>query len=75
VLPSPALDSNVGKLNFQSVRDRSQFSFRNGEVRAAAVQADQKLGVYPNAGFVQILETGEMDDHLTREFFLIARPA
>ena len=61
--------------NFQSVRDRSQFSFRNGEVREAAMQADQKLWEYPDAGFVQIHETGEIDEHLSGEFCLIARPA
>jgi hypothetical protein len=46
---------------------RSQFLFRNGEARAAAIQADQKLREYPDAGFVQILESGEMDDHLSGE--------
>src|SRR4029077_19391243 len=61
--------------NFQRVRDRSQFPFRNGEVRTAAIQANQKLREYPNPRFVQILETGEMDDHLRGEFSLIARPA
>ena len=65
-----------GVFIFQSAfRDRRQFRLRNGKVRAAAIQADQKLGEYPDAGFVQILETGEMDHHLRSEFCLIARPA
>ena len=41
-------------------------------MRVAAIQADEKFREYPDAGFVQILETGEMDDNFTGEFCLIA---
>jgi hypothetical protein len=41
-------------------------------VKVATIQADKNLRKYPDAGFVQILETGEMDDHLSGEFCLIA---
>src|SRR5271157_2450061 len=43
-----------------------QFSFWDGKPGKAAIQADQKFWEYPDAGFVQILEAAEMDDHLSR---------
>ena len=53
-------------------RDPCQFRLLKGEVREAAIQADQKFREYPDAGCVQILATGEMYDHLSRAFCLIA---
>jgi hypothetical protein len=41
-------------------------------VRVGAIQADEEFWEYPDVGFVQILETGEMDDNFTGEFCLIA---
>ena len=38
-------------------------------------EADQKFREYPDSGFVQIFEAGEMDDHLRIKFCMITRPA
>jgi len=50
-------------------------NFSSGTVRAAAIAANQKLCEYPNTMFVEILEAGEMDDHLSRKLCFFARTA
>jgi hypothetical protein len=44
--------------------------FFNGEMRIAAIHANQKVREYQNAGLVQILDTRKMEDHLGSEFLL-----
>jgi hypothetical protein len=49
-----------------------QFDHRDGKLREATVQADQKLRECPNSGLVDnILEMSEMNYHLSRKFRLI----
>jgi len=48
-----------------------QLGFRDGKFRKATIHAHQKLREYPDTGFVNIFEAGEMDDHFGRKFRLI----
>jgi hypothetical protein len=47
------------------------FSFRHGEFREAAMQADHKLREDPNDGLVQTFESGEMDSKFAGEYPLL----
>src|SRR5689334_24335005 len=57
---------------------QSPFRFRDGEQGESTVQADHQLWEHPDAGLVQIVKAGEVNDHLGCEFCLffgLTRPA
>jgi hypothetical protein len=49
----------------------AQFIFRNGKLRDTTIQADQKLGKYPDDRLVNIFQSGEMDGDLAVELVLV----
>jgi CheY-like chemotaxis protein len=55
--------------------EQRQFLFRDCEPRKAAIQADQELWEYQDAGIGKMFEAGEMDHHLGRKFLFIGRRA
>jgi hypothetical protein len=55
-----------------ALREVRQLLFRDGKFREAAIQANQNLGEYQDAGSVQIPEAGEVDVYLGRKFHSIA---
>jgi hypothetical protein len=50
---------------------QAQFNFRNNEFSDTAIQADNHVGEYPDNGFVNGLQTREMDAHLRSELALV----
>jgi hypothetical protein len=53
----------------------AQFTFRHNEFRYATIQADNKVGEYPNDGLVNIFQSGGMDAHLPLELPQIDKSA
>ncbi len=51
-----------------------QLFFCHHEFRKAATHADPKIGEHPNYGFVDILQSENVDTHLTGKLCLILRP-
>jgi hypothetical protein len=50
---------------------QAQFNFRNNEFSHTTIQADNHVGEYPDNGFVNVLQTREMDTHLRSELAMV----
>jgi len=65
------LNARLTRRSGVAFRKLAQFSFRHSKFRGATIQTDNKLWKDPHDGLINVVQTANMDAHLSGELALV----